>query len=262
MITEEIEEKFKHRGHDYVIRVIEDAKVHNRWRKDRLDPDYEQLHEYWILADEGVNMEFGSEQDVQLQGQTNVDITDAQGLLNNDGMFSSNSISVAGFSSSEVSRLSTAAGEVSTNAAAATKAKVPPKGKPPPKGKVPPPPKTAGELPEPPPPPQTILQNANAVVKRLVKAVGEAKKLQLNLSNLAEGGPLLQVIRLAAEAIEKQCESLQKFIKENSSDEARFNKYKAASEKLLIYYEGRRQFVTALQSVQRRQQSAAASAAV
>ena len=107
-----------------------------------------------------------------------------------------------------------------------------------------------------------MLQNASTLVKRLVKAVGEAKRLQLNLSTLSEGGPLLDVIRKAADLIEKQCEAVQKFIKENSNDEARFNKYKEASEKLLSYYEERRQYVTALQSVQRRQQSAAASASV
>lgn len=101
----QLDGKFGHKGSDYVARLIEDAKAHKRWRKDKFYPENEELHEYWVLDDEFLEMEFGMEVSNELTAETEMSMSDAQGLTGETGMFNNTtSITMHGFGGAEVAR--------------------------------------------------------------------------------------------------------------------------------------------------------------
>lgn len=108
--------------------------------------------------------------------------------------------------------------------------------------------------------PETPLQQARNLQKKLAKSVGEAKKLLLSLRGVKVGGAVEKMIDSAATNLEKQYSALNNFITKGINDPTIFEPYRIASEKLLQYYETKRQYATALMGVQRRQQAAEAAA--
>jgi hypothetical protein len=263
------------KDHARVAAIIEDAKLHKRFRRDRYQPDDEAKIQYMVISDEYLDLDAGCSTETALHGSTELTADDLATLTADGSPFSGNhSMNVQGMSNIEVSRWSDSL--VDTGLTTAAPAAPKSKGKPPaPKAKG----KSAAPLPSAGPPAsiadlggqgpapmlaETPLQKAANLQKKLASRAGEAKKMLLQLQGLGTtvANPIISSLASAAEQLDKQYVGLNKFIAAGQNSEESYAPYANAGEQMLAYYERQSQYAKALQGVQRRQQQAAAAADV
>lgn len=87
---------------------------------------------------------------------------------------------------------------------------------------------------------------AAAASRRLAKLVGEATELILKLQSVSASSTLVEMLSSALKSLKEQYSAVTAFADAKVEDSALYEPYRVATDKIIAYYESKKQFANAL----------------
>jgi hypothetical protein len=245
------------RWHDdvnYITLKKNEAVVKNRYQRDPLCPTDESKIQYWVLDDQSLTFTNMTEMEMFMEATVELETADAVKLtMGDNAAFSMSNMQVGGFSSAELGRITDGVQTGMQCAAPPAAVPKPDKKK---KGDAVPKGDTVPKEGENTVKVVTVFAQANAMLKKLSKDAGDARKTLIEITAMDASETLCLQIKSAAESLEGQYAAVQTFMKgESHDDPAMWLTYAVQSNSILDYYQEKKQYANALGGVQRRQEA-------